>query len=213
MYYSTVIKLPYDRSHPERNVDPAILHLANTAQERYGKVWMSDELLATLEYLPTQLPNGRGTNFLEIGSAHGGSFACWAPLFDGLKISVDLSDGSGCWAGDATRRHTLWSEDFDHVHSVIGDSTSYAILDQVTTILDGQLLDWLFIDGNHDYEPTKSDYIKYSPFVRPGGLIGFHDINHHGHQNGCGRFWKELVGDKWEIDWHWAGIGILHTST
>jgi predicted O-methyltransferase YrrM len=36
-------------------------------------------------------------------------------------------------------------------------------------------LDILFIDGNHSYNQCKSDYKLYSPLVREGGYIIFHD--------------------------------------
>jgi len=36
--------------------------------------------------------------------------------------------------------------------------------------------DFLFIDGDHSYEGCKADWDNYSPMVRPGGLIGFHDV-------------------------------------
>lgn len=36
-------------------------------------------------------------------------------------------------------------------------------------------LDALFIDGDHLYEGVKSDFDKFSPFVKKGGIIIFHD--------------------------------------
>ncbi len=33
----------------------------------------------------------------------------------------------------------------------------------------------LFIDGLHDYENVKSDYLKFVQHVKPGGLVAFHD--------------------------------------
>jgi predicted O-methyltransferase YrrM len=37
-------------------------------------------------------------------------------------------------------------------------------------------LDLLFIDGDHSYEGVKQDFLSYSPLVRKGGWIAFHDI-------------------------------------
>ena len=37
-------------------------------------------------------------------------------------------------------------------------------------------IDFLFIDGNHDYEAVLQDYEQWSPKVRPGGVIAFHDV-------------------------------------
>ena len=36
-------------------------------------------------------------------------------------------------------------------------------------------IDLLYIDGSHDYEDVRTDYLAWSPFVAPGGWIGFHD--------------------------------------
>jgi predicted O-methyltransferase YrrM len=37
-------------------------------------------------------------------------------------------------------------------------------------------IDVLFIDGDHSYEGAKKDYELFSPLVKSGGLIVFHDI-------------------------------------
>lgn len=37
-------------------------------------------------------------------------------------------------------------------------------------------LDMVYIDGNHAYEYVKKDIELYAPKVRPGGIIGGHDI-------------------------------------
>tara|TARA_A100001391_G_scaffold202754_2_gene193194 strand:+ start:755 stop:1267 length:513 start_codon:yes stop_codon:yes gene_type:complete len=36
-------------------------------------------------------------------------------------------------------------------------------------------LDLVFIDGDHSYEGAKSDAVRFSPLVRVGGLLMFHD--------------------------------------
>ena len=38
-------------------------------------------------------------------------------------------------------------------------------------------IDFLYIDANHDYEAVVADYKNWSPFVKPGGWIGFHDVD------------------------------------
>ncbi len=39
--------------------------------------------------------------------------------------------------------------------------------------------DFLFIDTDHAYENVKDEYIRYSPLVREGGIIAFHDTAFH----------------------------------
>jgi hypothetical protein len=38
-------------------------------------------------------------------------------------------------------------------------------------------LDFVYIDGNHDYEPVKKDIELYFPKVKSGGIIGGHDFD------------------------------------
>ena len=67
---------------------------------------------------------------------------------------------------------------------------------KVQNILGDNKLDFLFIDGDHRYEAIKSDYEMYSPLVREGGVIGFHDIGER-EEGGGRRFWLEIK-DKFE---------------
>lgn len=39
-------------------------------------------------------------------------------------------------------------------------------------------IDIFLIDGDHSYEQVKFDFLNFSPFVRKGGLIIFHDTNY-----------------------------------
>jgi predicted O-methyltransferase YrrM len=90
----------------------------------------------------------------------------------------------------------------------------------VKKILNGNQLDFLFIDGDHSYEGVKKDFEMYSPLVRKGGIIAFHDIVGHSLETGCeveklwkeiknGFNFKELIKD---INQNWAGIGVLIKS-
>jgi len=59
-------------------------------------------------------------------------------------------------------------------------------LDKIVTMVAGwspavhldlpDLIDFLFIDGDHQTRSVLRDYYYWSHFVRVGGLIGFHDI-------------------------------------
>lgn len=41
-------------------------------------------------------------------------------------------------------------------------------------------LDFIYIDGNHEYEYVKNDLNMYYPFVKQGGIIAGHDIQYSG---------------------------------
>jgi predicted O-methyltransferase YrrM len=67
---------------------------------------------------------------------------------------------------------------------------------RISDILAGQKLDLLFIDGDHSYAGVKSDFAMYSPLVRKGGLVAFHDIagTPFHDTSGVSNFWGEVKG-------------------
>jgi len=58
-------------------------------------------------------------------------------------------------------------------------------------------LDFFFIDEDHTYDRVKQDFEMYSKLVRPGGIIGFHDIFPGPPETvgGVPRFWDEVKSD------------------
>lgn len=110
---------------------------------------------------------------LEIGTARGGTLLIWSQLASKQVITCDIEDlsekeafltsfpppGSSC-------RVTL----------LRGDSHKSAFKDRVARQLDGKKADFLFIDGDHTKDGVTADYTMYREFVRPGGIIAFHDI-------------------------------------
>lgn len=52
-------------------------------------------------------------------------------------------------------------------------------------------IDCLFIDGNHSFSECKKDFLEFSPFVRVGGLVIFHDTCSQ-FEFGCEHFVKEI---------------------
>lgn len=56
------------------------------------------------------------------------------------------------------------------------NSHDLSSLDNLKTRLGGELIDFLFIDGDHTYQGAKLDYDMYSPLVGEGGVIAIHDI-------------------------------------
>lgn len=76
------------------------------------------------------------------------------------------------------------------------DMPSYTELavDNVTKVLNGRMIDALFIDGDHRYEGVTQDFLCYRPFVKEGGLILFHDIVE---DNGRSRAWAGGVPKIW----------------
>jgi predicted O-methyltransferase YrrM len=103
------------------------------------------------------------------------------------------SGGTLCALAHAARPSIIISIDIDFTHArvqalprlgrsdqtitcIAGDSHAEAVRARVAAILHGRPLDLLFIDGDHSYAGVSADFEAYCRLVRPGGLIGFHDI-------------------------------------
>lgn len=139
----------------------------------------------------------------EIGTARGGTYYLWARCLDAeTYVSVDLP-GERFGGGYSARRARFLGE------SVAADrpgieqrflrrnSHDPATVRRVGEVLDGDPLDFLFVDGDHTYEGVKEDFERYSPLVADGGVIALHDIVEHEHDPDCevDRFWRELRDD------------------
>ena len=134
--------------------------------------------------------------FLEIGVRYGGSSRFWQLC--GFK------NGIGIEANFEQLRCDL----ADPYFRVEGKSFDVEVLKKFRAILGGNLLDFLYIDGNHDYRSVRTDYELYSPFVREGGVIGFHDLKLH--PRGVWKFFNEVRNDTArEIDIDGTGIGAF----
>ena len=175
---------------------------------------IDDEFYPALEFLLNQ----NLTNVLEIGAAQGYSMFGWMTVCDGFGISVDLPAGhpQGRTIQECECRDRIWRGKFgDRVISVTGDSQAQSTINQVQKILDGEQVDFLFIDADHHYENVKRDYLNYRRFVSPNGIIGFHDINdtpeHRSFDVTVCELWDEIDGVKIEFNTHqhWAGIGFI----
>lgn len=165
-------------------------------------------------------------------------------------ISIDMSDGGfhgGISEEEMDKRDLWFQERFDNCHFIRGDSHDNITSSRLCEILFNKnwndidvwtdkykQLDFLFIDGDHSYEGVKKDFDMYSPFVKKGGIIAFHDVviseRHHSRNVYVGEFWKDLTkvrnsenpnqcmidGNWYSIhefigsnDQDWAGIGVL----
>lgn len=55
-------------------------------------------------------------------------------------------------------------------------------------------IDLLFIDGSHLYKDVKKDFELFFPWVKPGGIVAFHDV--HEKFPGVYRVWNEIAKNK-----------------
>lgn len=134
------------------------------------------ELTQLLELLDRLNP----VRILEIGVHRGGVLETMSVVFPAAKlVGVDAD---------------FEPLEFHDFYQVKGNSNGVAVRDKAVKALD-YMIDFLFIDGGHEYEVVKRDYELYSQYVRPGGIIAFHDIMRpQGMIEGVEvrRFWDEL---------------------
>jgi len=121
---------------------------------------------------------------IEIGVENGGSLKFWDKLLpsSGLLIGIDITP--------TTADRFSWWKDSAHIIKLItGDSTDPNTVRRTEEALQGMLADFLFIDGNHSFQAVSEDFKNYSPFLKSGGLVGFHDVVYH-HE--VGEFFRSL---------------------
>lgn len=152
------------------------------------------EILGLLNILEPERPNV----VCEIGTAGGGTLFLLSRISDSnaTLISIDMpwgKFGSGYLPAQIPLFQSFARDD-QKVHLLREDSHAQLTVDKLAGILSGKKIDYLLIDGDHTYEGVKQDFNTYSPFVRDGGLIAFHDIvpGPKDKVGGVHVFWKEM---------------------
>lgn len=129
----------------------------------------TSEILRFLEMVREVKP----VTICEIGAARGGSFCLFSRIAspDASLLSIDLKFSAPQQAVIPTL-----ALPGQHVTCFSADSHQAQTLAFVQRWLAGLPLDVLFIDGDHTYAGVAKDFEMYAPLVRPGGIVGFHDI-------------------------------------
>jgi predicted O-methyltransferase YrrM len=189
------------------------------------------QIRSEIRQLLGMLEETRPRAALEIGTATGGSLFLLARVAaeDAMVVSVDLPQGEfgGGYPHWRERLYRSFASEGERIELIRADSHDPETLAMVTSVLHGRPLDFLFIDGDHSREGVECDFAMYSPLVRDGGLIAFHDIvpspekmpadgsGLHYCSGGVPEFWGQVkdVYDSRELvaDWNQGsfGIGVL----
>lgn len=181
-----------------------------------------EEILGLLRILDDRKPKV----IIEIGTANGGTLFlfCRVASKDATIVSIDLPGGR--FGGGYPRYRISLYKAFrlpkQKLHFVQADSHSRETLERVKNILGDRKVDFVFIDGDHSYEGVKNDLDMFSPLVKDGGIIAFHDIVVHPQEIGCAVsvFWDEIKQGGYEYieivsDWDqgMGGIGLIQWRT
>jgi predicted O-methyltransferase YrrM len=175
-------------------VDVVVKRTLGDGQPVYA--WQKEaEILALLERLKPLQPR----RVLEIGTAAGGTLLLLSRIAapDALLVSIDMPEG-GFGGGYNLLRSGLYrsfARSGQRIVLIRGDSHRQAVRQRLAAALDGEPLDFLFIDGDHSAAGSLQDFEDYAPFVRPGGLIAFHDIrpDERGWSGEVHRIWPGLA--------------------
>lgn len=181
--------------------------------------------ISELAPLITLLRRRKLRTIVEIGTMKGGTFWLWCQVAEpsAAIISIDLPGGKfgGGYSLKEQKKFETYGRARQRLHFLRKNSHQRPTVEQLSKLLSGKQVDFLFIDGDHTYSGVKKDFHLYSPFVRNRGLIGFHDILPHNKVRSCevSQFWREvrLSFDHWEFadphdhrSWgRWGGIGVL----
>jgi hypothetical protein len=123
-------------------------------------------------------------NVCEIGTYCGGTLWAWCQIATGFIASIDYGDVPRDDFVEWYDRRKLWTPKMN----TRNPNLWFALVECCPE------LDFLFVDGGHSYSDAKWDYEQFSPLVRKGGIIAFHDIAlvSPSPDYECKKFWDEL---------------------
>ena len=130
----------------------------------------------TIDFVSMLLKRNRLSSVLEIGlGSYGSTHFLWRLFFERV-ITIEQSHERVRTFGTNLRAfHRRWVLDGHRSAFLIGSSHSPETVEKAYRCAkDG--VDLLFIDGDHRYPSVLMDWLLYSPLVKPGGLIAFHDV-------------------------------------
>lgn len=182
------------------------LEVANVAIHLSGAMQKLPEFAALLDLVAS----GQPRIIMEIGCGKGGTAWAWSKIAS-LKRLILLDLPNGPWGGTELDESIKYLQDITDASIIFikGNSQNSEALEAVkrslievdsinTDLKEIKLakdeIDVLFIDGDHSYEGVKADFLTYSPLVKDGGLVVFHDICEHPAETKCDvkKFWDEL---------------------
>lgn len=153
------------------------------------------------------LANIEPENILEIGSYDGGSTISLSLLCKNL-ITIE-------YIPPRYDVNIIKQEcNFTYIQ---GDSTSPEIIN-LFKLNPQTKFDVIFIDGGHEYNTVKQDFLNYKQFIKPGGIIAMHDIIesdlHKAQNTTVYKFWNEVKNNFKNLEiieppLDWGGIGLL----
>lgn len=216
-FYSPICFFKINRMKSEKNLNFLMDFTFNGCSKALTPMQNTSELGSLLKILKIIKPK----TVLEIGTARGGSLFLFARVAscDASIISIDLPGGR--FGGGYPRWRIPLYKSFilssQKLHLIRQDSHDMNTVKTVQNILNGEKVDFLFIDGDHTYEGVKKDFELYHSLVKKGGYVAFDDIATQPPKNSCkvSKFWKQIK-KKYKYEefimnksQKWNGIGLI----
>jgi predicted O-methyltransferase YrrM len=182
-------RLTRDRCSLEEIVDGVFGY----ADGFFAPIQVREEILGALRIVEQAQPR----YVIEVGTAGGGTLLMWSRVAhpQATIVTIDLPGGD-FGGGSSILRMPLFKRlplPSQTVHFIRADSHAPQTIAQTEQLLGGNPVDFLFIDADHTESGVRADYQNYSKLVRPGGLIGFHDIAVTLPEYGVRKLWTELA--------------------
>ena len=132
-----------------------------------------------IEYMNEQVDTSQ-LNMIEIGSYLGESTVIFAKYFKSV-VSIDPYV-NGYDNNDVASYHMPMQQVYEQF---LKNTSDYKNIIQIRKMSDVAVLDFesnsidfVYIDGNHQYEFVKKDIQNYLPIVKPNGFIAGHDYKY-----------------------------------
>lgn len=155
-----------------------------------------------------------GSHFVEVGSFKGRSSVCMAVniINSNKDIRFDCVD---TWKGSEEHQKDGIAEDAD----VVGDTLHETFVKSIASVKDYinpyqttsreasklheyESLDFVFIDGSHDFGNVLNDIRSWAPKIKMGGTLAGHDFGHEGVGLAVDFFFGENIKVH-ESCWYW----------
>ncbi len=156
----------------------------------------------------------RPARVVELGTHFGESYfgLCQAVLENDVPCRCFAVD---TWKGD--RHSGFYGEEvfqevdaYNREHYSSFSTLLRCTFEEALSDFDEHSIDLLHIDGLHTYEAVSHEFHRWSPKVKPGGIILLHDIVGRGDDFGVWKFWEEISArfESFEFHHH-SGLGVL----
>ena len=138
-------------------------------QSKFSLVQKRREIAGLLERIKPLRPG----IIVDIGSSGGGTIRLFSHFAadDARILSIDINNTP--LRQQAFPHLVREGQSLNVYNGSSYDEKTVAFLKQW---LNGEEIGLLFIDGDHEYDGVARDFRLYSPFVKEGGIVAFHDI-------------------------------------